>query len=251
VAIYKAEHRAYAASTDPKHRHPRSLRDITNCYGKLITIATLARRVQGLPSTSDIGLKHRKLTPEEEDCLVDELHAQAGQGFPMTQRMVTEVATDILRHRCEREGTKFQPIGKTWSAKFMLRHSDKIKTYWSTSLHSVRAACVNPHTLNGWFPLLTCILQGDFSNGEPILPENIANFDETGWVPATRVTHRVVGPVGQKLQYEIQSGMRENITIMCTVTADGRALRPIVIFKGVNLQSRWGASDKTHNVANA
>jgi len=35
VAIYKAEHRAYAASTDPKRRRPCSLQDIANCYGKL------------------------------------------------------------------------------------------------------------------------------------------------------------------------------------------------------------------------
>lgn len=43
MAIYKAEHRAYAASTDTKHQRPRSLRDIANGYGKLITVATLAR----------------------------------------------------------------------------------------------------------------------------------------------------------------------------------------------------------------
>lgn len=106
----------------------------------------------------------------------------------------------------------------------MLQHSDKIKTYWSTLLHSVRAGCVNPHTLDGWFQLLARILQGDFSNSEPILPENITNFDETRWVPATCITHHVIGPVGQKLQYEIQSGMRENITIMYIVMADRRAL---------------------------
>lgn len=251
VAAYQAEHRAYEASTDLKRRRPRSLRDIVAGYGSLITVTTLSRRVKGLPSASDIGHKRTKLKPEEESCLVDELRVQAGHGFPMTHRIVKEVATDILRRRHEREGTKFQPIGRTWSAKFMLRHSDVIKTYWSTPLHSVRAGCVNTHTLDGWFDLLGHVLHGDFSEGEMILPENIANFDETGWVPATRVTHRVIGPVGQKLQYEVQSGMRENITIMCTVTADGRALRPIVIFKGVNLQSRWGASDKTHNVADA
>ncbi len=61
----------------------------------------------------------------------------------------------------------------------------------------------------------------------------------------------MIGPVGQKLQYEVELGMQENITIMATVTVDGRALCPIVIFKGVNIQSRWGVGDANHNVANA
>lgn len=78
----------------------------------------------------------------------------------------------------------------------MLQHSNVIKMYWSTLLHSVWAGCVHTHTLNGWFDLLGHVLHGDFSEGEMILPENIANFDETGWVLATCVTHWVIGPVG-------------------------------------------------------
>ena len=65
------------------------------------------------------------------------------------------------------------------------------------------------------------------------------------------VPHCVMGPVGQKLQYEIESGMQENSTIMATATATRQALKPIVIFKGANLQTQWGAGNKDHNVANA
>lgn len=120
VATYQAEHRAYKVSTDHKRRRPRSLRDIVLGYGGLITVTTLSRRVQGLLSASDIGCQRRKLKPDKECCLVDELLAQAGQGFPMMHRMVKEVATDILRRRHEQEGTKFQPVGRTWSANFVL-----------------------------------------------------------------------------------------------------------------------------------
>lgn len=66
-----------------------------------------------------------------------------------------------------------------------------------------------------------------------------------------RQSHRVVGPAGKKIQYEIESGLRENITVIGTIMADGTSTRPIVIFKGANLQSRWGAGDPDHNVADA
>lgn len=112
--------------------------------------------------------------------------------------------------------------------------------YWSTSLPSKRAKSFNIHTLEGWQDLQEQALRGDFSDGTPILPENIANFDEMGWVPSVRTLHRVIGAVGQKHQYKMESGMHENITIMCTVMADGTSTRPIVIFKGANVQSRWG-----------
>ena len=76
-------------------------------------------------------------------------------------------------------------------------------------------------------------------------------MDETGWNPSVCQTHHVIGPTGQKLQYEIQSGMRENVTIIGTILADGTSTRPIVIFKGANILSRWGASDPDHNIAKA
>ncbi len=41
-----------------------------------------------------------------------------------------------------------QGLGRTWSTQFILQHSDTIQTYWSTTLHSNWAECVNDNTLN-------------------------------------------------------------------------------------------------------
>lgn len=76
-------------------------------------------------------------------------------------------------------------------------------------------------------------------------------MDETGWVPAVRQTQRVIGATGNKIQYVIEDGIRENITMIGTIAADGTSTRPIVIMKGANLRSRWGAGNPEHNVAQA
>lgn len=76
-------------------------------------------------------------------------------------------------------------------------------------------------------------------------------MDETGWLPSVCQTCCVIGPSGKKNQYKVESGLRENITLIGTIMADGTSTRPIVIFKGANLQSRWGTADPNHNIADA
>jgi hypothetical protein len=251
VAIYTESHRTFEASSDRNRKAPISLRDLAARYRGLISVTTLSRRIKRLPSALEVGQLRTRLKTEEEDMLVKHLKEQAAVGFPYTHRAIMEVGNDILRARCGREHSNFRPLGKRWSARFVLRRSQEIKTYWSTSLHSSRAQCVNATVLEAWNSLQERAQRGDFTDGSPILPENIANMDETGWVPAVRQTHRVIGPTGQKLQFEIESGMRENITIIGTILADGTSTRPIVIFKGANVQRRWGVGDLSHNIAKA
>jgi len=192
-----------------------------------------------------------KLKCEEEVLVVQHIRKEGEKGHPCTHRFVLGMANDILRARCKREHITFQPVGKNWSGRFVERHSNQIKTYWTKSLQGVRAKSVCPSVLEGWNGLREKAQHGDFTDGTPILPENIANMDETSWLPSVRQTCRVIGPAGRKIQYEVESGLRENITMIGTIMADGTSTRPIVIFKGANLQTRWGTGDPDHNIANA
>lgn len=160
------------------------------------------------------------------------------------------MGNDILRAQHEQEHTVFQPVGMGWSSRFVLQHSNE-KTYWSTSLHSSQAECVNTAILEAWGALRERVQCGEFTDGVAICPQNITNMDETGWNPSVRQTHCVIGATGQKLQYETQSGMQENITVIGTINADGTSMRPIVIFKGSNIRSRWGVGNANHNIAKA
>ncbi len=63
--------------------------------------------------------------------------------------------------------------------------------------------------------------------------------DETGIQTGIGVTERVIGPVGQKMQYQQRSGNRENITVLPTICADGTSVPPIIIYKGEAFQAKW------------
>jgi hypothetical protein len=144
----------------------------------------------------------------------------------------------------------FVPLGKNWAATFVRCHAEQVTTYWSSTLSNTRAHSLNLRTKQGWDDLVEAALAGNFSDGVSILPENIAGFDETGFMPGIRPTRRVIGAVGKNLQHEVRTGGREMATLMATIMADGTSTRPVLIFKGVNIQSKWGHADKSRNVAN-
>ncbi|EJF56429.1 CENP-B protein, partial [Dichomitus squalens LYAD-421 SS1] len=73
----------------------------------------------------------------------------------------------------------------------------------------------------------------------PIAPECIYGMDETGLQLGLGVSERVLGPKGRKVQYQQQSGDRENITVLVTICADGTSLAPAVIYKAEAYHSRW------------
>jgi len=251
ITTYIESHAAYAESSDPHRKSPVSLHDLVSLHNGLITKTTLSRRVPGGRSKSQVAHMRTKLKHEEEALIVRHIRKEGDKGHPCTHRFVLGLANDILRARCKREHITFQPVGKNWSGRFVERHSDQIKTYWTKSLQGVRAKSVCLSVLEGWNNLRGKAQCGDLTDGTPILPKNIANMDKTGWLPSVHQTRRVIGPAGKKIQYEVESGLRENITMIGTIMADGTSTRPIVIFLGVNLQTRWGTGDPDHNIANA
>ncbi|EJF61425.1 CENP-B protein, partial [Dichomitus squalens LYAD-421 SS1] len=64
-------------------------------------------------------------------------------------------------------------------------------------------------------------------------------MDETGIQEGVGLKERVLGPAGQKVQYQQRSGERENITVVVTICADGTSIPPAVIFKGQAFHTKW------------
>ena len=113
-------------SSDPNHKAPISLQDLAAGYKGLISLSTLSHHVKGLPSAQEAGRLCTKLKTEEEEMLVKHLKEQAALGFPYIHRGITEVANSILWACCEREHLKFQPLGKQWSARFVLKENQDL-----------------------------------------------------------------------------------------------------------------------------
>lgn len=249
---YNESQRAYLTSTDPDKPRAKTLRDVMNQYKGQLNLATLSRRAKGLVSIQDFNRQKCTLSVIEAEVLIDHCLAEADRGFPFTNETLKERATEILKARCLRQGTEFAPLGKNWATTFLARHSKQISTYWSSSLHQSRARAVNQNTTDGWFKLVARAQKGDFSNGVPITdPALMCGVDESGFIPGIRAKHLVIGRSGQNGQYEVSTGNRESVTVICAIFGDGSSMTPTAIFKGAKIQSRWGQTDPDHNITNA
>ncbi|RDX48267.1 hypothetical protein OH76DRAFT_1310933, partial [Lentinus brumalis] len=62
-------------------------------------------------------------------------------------------------------------------------------------------------------------------------------MDEMGIRQGIGVKEHVLGPAGQKVQYQQQSGDCKNITMIATICTDGTSIAPAVIYK---VQTRLG-----------
>ena len=124
------------------------------------------------------------------------------------------------------------------TSHFLRKHSNCLHPYWTCTLDGSCAYAVNPTTTKVYFNLLEKVLKG--GEGEETLPpECIYGMDETGLQQGVGVSERVIGPAGQKVQYQQRGGDRENITVLVTICADGTSIPPAVIYKGMGFHSSW------------
>jgi hypothetical protein len=82
-----------------------------------------------------------------------------------------------------------------------------------------------------------------WSHQNEVSPCPIAKYD-------AKLTLEKIGSLAKKApRHSINRGGadRENVTVVVTICADGTTVRPLVIFKGKNLQSSWNQD----NAANA
>ncbi|KAJ8474688.1 hypothetical protein ONZ51_g7033 [Trametes cubensis] len=198
---------------------------------------TVIARANGRESIQQFNASKAWLSSGEEDTVVAFAIDSALRGFPLNHRRLKEHVDEICRARY---GAKFPEdgVGKEWTHRFLIRHSKELHPYWSHALDNARARAVNPNNKDAYFALLKNVLEGDESEG-PLAPDCIYGMDETGLQEGVGVSERVIGPAGQKVQYQQRSGERENITIIVTICADGSTTPPAVIYKGDAYQSNW------------
>ncbi|PIL26583.1 centromere protein B [Ganoderma sinense ZZ0214-1] len=207
--------------------------------GKRVNLVhgTITNRANGMRSAREVGEEKRWLSVGEEEQVIAFAIDTAKRGFPLNHRRLKEHVDMICRARNAR-GFPEGGVGVSWTSRFLTRHSDRLRPYWSHSLDNSRARAVNPTNVSEYFRLLEEVIKGG-PDEEEIPAELIYGMDETGIQLGVGQTQRVFGPTGQSVQYQQRSGDRENVTVVVTVCADGTSLSPAVIFKGESYQTGW------------
>ena len=193
--------------------------------------------MQGGESRCEAKADKAWLTPQETEAVLTYTINLANRGFPLIQRRLREHVNEICHAKY---GDQFPEsgVGKQWIPRFVEKHSDWLKPYWSCALDKSRACAVNLNTKEAFFTLLKNVING--RDGEdPIPPELIYGTDETGLQEGIGTRERVYGGVGKKVQHQQCCGTCKNITVIATICADGSTLPPAVIFKGEGYQVSW------------
>jgi hypothetical protein len=193
---------------------------------------TLDYRIKGRVAGTERSQKQHKLTSNEEESLVKWILDLDKRGRPPRHAYVQSMANHILATR----GTvdPLPRIGQNWVYRLVKRHPE-LKSRFSRRYDYSRAKNEDPKIIGKWFSTVSTALK-EYG----FLPEDIYNFDETGFAMGLIATTRVITSSDYYGRAKLlQPGNKAWVTAIEAITATGDCLPPYIIFKGVRLQEAW------------
>jgi hypothetical protein len=190
--------------------------------------STISTRIRGRQSNQASHVYQQRLTPEQEDFLVQWILEEDARAFPPSHARAREMANRILRMNGDH-----RPVGKHWMAAF-LKRNPRVASVVGRKIEAARAEGATPAQIRAFLELFerTRTRLG-------IRAEDIWNMDETGKALGVCANTRVLASSQKKKAYHQSPENREWASIIECVSATGKKLRCGVIFKGKNLQSTW------------
>ncbi|KAI0999312.1 hypothetical protein K3495_g8884 [Podosphaera aphanis] len=176
-----------------------------------------------------IAHKHcQRLSPEQEESLKDWIIIEDSRFQPPSHPRVKEMAA-----RIPHENGDHEPLGKRWLQHFIARNPS-VSSMVGRKTESLRASAANPDNIRAFLELFErtrtqlCVHQ-----------EDIWNIDQTGLALGVCTNSQVVAKSTKKKAYVKSPDNREWVSIIEAVSATGKILKCLVIFKGKFLQTTW------------
>lgn len=168
------------------------------------------------------------LSEAEESKIVKWILAKAKVGFPVHPENIKDSIQKILQSSPRKNPFNDNRPGKKWLISFLKRHQEIAMK--NTEIISKARAAVTENSIRYWFDGVSSFLKEN--NSLDLLSDGrrIINCDETG-IQLCPKSGKVLGPKNIKNFYEIsKSSEKENITVLCTYSADGSILPPMIIY---------------------
>jgi len=187
---------------------------------------TLGRRLQGGFSRPIARETQQLLSNQQEQMLKQWILDLEAQGHAPTFVQIRDLVVVIL-------GVSDKPptIGQNWIPRFIQRHPE-IRSKVGRKIHALRLQTATPESLTTWFKHLNAVRER-----YNISRDNTWNMDETGTALGVCSNSIVVGTSNTTSSYIATPENREWVSTLETISAIGRRLRSLVIFKGNALQS--------------
>jgi hypothetical protein len=133
-----------------------------------------------------------------------------------------------------------KPPGHNWCSRFVQRYKSELDSRSLDSLDLNRHEADSVTSFETYFSVV-----GKKMEEYNILPENIYNMDEKGFLLGRVTKAKCVFPKdlkpSQKLLAAGQDGYRDWITVVATICGDGTALPPLLIYDSTSgsIQNSW------------
>ncbi|KAI2787018.1 hypothetical protein POX_f07371 [Penicillium oxalicum] len=169
------------ALDDIKNGRIKSIRAAAKLYD--LPSSTLCDRAKGVIARVDTRPNGHKLTLLEEDSLTKWILSMDSRGAAPRPSTVREMANILLAAR----GTNpLLTVGVNWASTFVKRRNE-LRSRYSKRYDYQRALNEDPKSIKEWFLMVQHTIE---ENG--IQPEDIYNFDETGFAMGLISSQKVI-----------------------------------------------------------
>jgi hypothetical protein len=197
-----------------------------------VPVSTLIHRRLGRRSREEQAQSQQYLTREEEKALVKFLLQMSSLGQPVRIKYLRSLAFSIARQR----STKNKPMkspGKNWPRAFEKRHPE-VQARRVRSIDWKRHGNNTHEKIAEWFDVIGPVLQDPC-----VLQENVYNMDETGVMLSMLGSARVLVGKDDRQGHRGAGVKRTMVTAVECISADGRALLPLIIWPSSTHRSNW------------
>jgi hypothetical protein len=125
------------------------------------------------------------------------------------------------------------PLGRKWIEGFKRRNSD-ISTLVGKRIASERHNGATREVLKAHFDRFKRVID-DYA----VKRENIWNMDETGTQLGASIATKVLGDARKKSTLVKKPNETEWVSVVECISAAGRLIKPLIIFKGKSVQLQW------------
>jgi hypothetical protein len=148
-----------------------------------VPFSSLRNRLNGHTNRSETRANSQKLTDIEEESLQKWILSIDSRGVAPRPSTVREIADLLL---AARGSTPPLLVGQNWVTNFVKRHPN-LSSRFSRRYNYKRAKCEDPKIISEWFSLVQKMIQTYGIN-----PDDIYNFDETGFAIGLIATAKVI-----------------------------------------------------------
>ncbi|KAI5635262.1 DDE superfamily endonuclease domain-containing protein [Phthorimaea operculella] len=182
------------------------------------------------------------LSEAEEADLAEKIQIMAKWGWALTRKEIREIVHAYVCENDIKNNFKDNYPGKDWLQMFLSRNGLVAKKMEQLE-KSRRQATSDPFIVYHFYEILDDTLTALNLHDKP---DQVFNLDETSFSADPTRIKGVTGK-GQKAHRIIQGSGKDNTTVLGCVSAGGRLLPPLIIFKGQNLWNTWKGKNDIPN----